>query len=73
MLGWIQTVLHSAILQIPEDKCPASEKIEAVAAINKVRLAYRSRGTVLLVYLTTCRWQVLWIQNDLFSRHYIGD
>ncbi|OJT10362.1 hypothetical protein TRAPUB_13121 [Trametes pubescens] len=51
MLGWIQTVLHSAILQIPEDKCPMSEKIEAVAAISKV----------------------LWIQNDLFSRHYIGD
>ncbi|KAI9001358.1 Protoglobin-domain-containing protein [Trametes punicea] len=50
-LGWIQTVLHSAILQLPESKCPASDKIEAIAAINKV----------------------LWIQNDLFSRHYIGD
>ncbi|KAI0650220.1 Protoglobin-domain-containing protein [Trametes meyenii] len=51
MLGWIQTVLHSAILSIPDSTCPASEKIEAVSAINKV----------------------LWIQNDLFSRHYIGD
>ncbi|RDX53668.1 hypothetical protein OH76DRAFT_1453488 [Lentinus brumalis] len=50
-LGWIQTVLHTAILQLPESTCPASEKIEAISAINKV----------------------LWIQNDLFSRHYIGD
>ncbi|EJF62819.1 Protoglobin-domain-containing protein [Dichomitus squalens] len=51
MLGWIQSILHSAILQIPESVCSATEKVEAVVAINKV----------------------LWIQNDLFSRHYIGD
>ncbi|KAH9927176.1 Protoglobin-domain-containing protein [Epithele typhae] len=50
-LGWIQSILHKAILQLPESTCPASEKIEAVTAINKV----------------------LWIQNDLFSRHYIGE
>ncbi len=46
-LGWIQTVLHTAILQLPESTCPASEKIEAVSAINKVSLfATRSLGGV---------------------------
>ncbi|PIL36931.1 hypothetical protein GSI_00621 [Ganoderma sinense ZZ0214-1] len=51
MLGWVQSALHSAILNIPDTTVSAADKIEAVVAINKV----------------------LWIQNDLFSRHYIGD
>ncbi|KAI0772026.1 Protoglobin-domain-containing protein [Trametes elegans] len=51
MIGWLQSVLHEAILRLPESKCSMSEKIEAIAAINKV----------------------LWIQNDLFARHYIGE
>lgn len=35
-LGWIQSVLQKAILELPESTCPAAEKIEAVMAINKV-------------------------------------
>ncbi len=37
-IGWIQSVLHSAILQLPDSVVCMSEKIEAVMAINKVLL-----------------------------------
>ncbi|OBZ76461.1 hypothetical protein A0H81_03743 [Grifola frondosa] len=50
-LGWVQTVLQTAILQLSDNIVTVSEKIEAVSAINKV----------------------IWIQNDLFSRHYIDE
>lgn len=36
-LGWIQTLLTTAILQLPEDTANMSTKIDAVSAINKVR------------------------------------
>ncbi|KAI0030371.1 Protoglobin-domain-containing protein [Vararia minispora EC-137] len=48
-LGWVQNVLHTAILSVPEDQLSMQNKITAVTAFNKV----------------------LWIQNDLFARHYI--
>ncbi|EKM59249.1 uncharacterized protein PHACADRAFT_249564 [Phanerochaete carnosa HHB-10118-sp] len=50
-LGLVQTLLQSAILQLPDRTATMSTKIEAVAAITKV----------------------IWIQNDLFSRHYINE
>ncbi|KIY52768.1 hypothetical protein FISHEDRAFT_34784 [Fistulina hepatica ATCC 64428] len=50
-LGWVLTVLQTAVLQVPEDKLSMPEKIAAVTAINKV----------------------IWIQNDLFARHYIAE
>lgn len=37
MLGWVQSVLHSAILKIPDTTVSAADKIEAIVAINKVR------------------------------------
>ena len=67
-LGWIQSVLHQAILQLPESVCSATDKIEAVMAINKVSIL----STVSMLRVPDMS-QVLWIQNDLFSRHYIGD
>ena len=67
-LGWIQSVLHQAILQLPESVCSATDKIEAVMAINKVYIL----PTVSMLRVPDMS-QVLWIQNDLFSRHYIGD
>ncbi|KAH8823113.1 Protoglobin-domain-containing protein [Flagelloscypha sp. PMI_526] len=51
MLGWVQQVLQSSILSVPESKISFEKKLTAVNAINKV----------------------IWIQNDLFSRHYIKD
>ncbi|KIK59842.1 hypothetical protein GYMLUDRAFT_169079 [Collybiopsis luxurians FD-317 M1] len=50
-LGWVQTVLQTAILKLTEEELSSSEKISAVASIGKV----------------------LWIQNDLFARHYINE
>ncbi|KIP10682.1 hypothetical protein PHLGIDRAFT_84649 [Phlebiopsis gigantea 11061_1 CR5-6] len=50
-LGWVQTLLTTAILQLPEDMASMTVKIDTVAAVNKV----------------------IWIQNDLFSRHYIDE
>ncbi|KZV73417.1 hypothetical protein PENSPDRAFT_648950 [Peniophora sp. CONT] len=48
-LGWVQTVLHTALLGVPEAELSMAEKVEAIGALNKI----------------------LWIQNDLFARHYI--
>ncbi|KIY67485.1 hypothetical protein CYLTODRAFT_353119 [Cylindrobasidium torrendii FP15055 ss-10] len=50
-LGWVLTVLQTAVLEIPADKLDMSVKMEAIAAINKV----------------------IWMQNDLFARHYIAE
>ncbi|RDB22203.1 hypothetical protein Hypma_010721 [Hypsizygus marmoreus] len=50
-LGWVQTVLQTAVLQLPDEKLSLPEKIHAIAAISKV----------------------IWIQNDLFARHYTGE
>ncbi|PCH41472.1 hypothetical protein WOLCODRAFT_24769 [Wolfiporia cocos MD-104 SS10] len=50
-LGVVQTILQTAVLQLPEETANMQVKIDAVAAINKV----------------------LWIQNDLFARHYIDE
>lgn len=36
MLGWVQSVLHSAILKIPDTTVSAADKIDAIVAINKV-------------------------------------
>lgn len=35
-LGWVLTVLQTSILQLPEDQLSTTEKVEALAAINKV-------------------------------------
>ncbi|CCM05568.1 uncharacterized protein FIBRA_07795 [Fibroporia radiculosa] len=50
-LGFVQNILQTAILRLPEETASMQTKVDAVAAINKV----------------------IWIQNDLFSRHYIGE
>ena len=65
-------MLQKAILQLPESTCPAAEKIEAVMAINKVKRRVTSEISISLL-TPRLLLQVLWIQNDLFSRHYIGD
>lgn len=36
-LGWVHTLLSTAILRLPEELASTSVKIDAVAAINKVR------------------------------------
>ncbi|KAE9400763.1 hypothetical protein BT96DRAFT_965180, partial [Gymnopus androsaceus JB14] len=50
-LGWVQTVLQTAILKISDEELSSSEKILAIAAVSKI----------------------MWIQNDLFARHYINE
>lgn len=35
-LGWVQTILNTAILQLPESFAPLSLKTDAIAAISKV-------------------------------------
>ncbi|KAJ4488027.1 Protoglobin-domain-containing protein [Lentinula aciculospora] len=50
-LGWVQTVLQTAILQLTNEELSIEEKIAAVGAVSKV----------------------IWIQNDLFARHYIDE
>ncbi|KAJ3551956.1 hypothetical protein NM688_g4414 [Phlebia brevispora] len=50
-LGWVQTILNTAILQLPDNVASLTLKTDAVTAVNKV----------------------IWIQNDLFSRHYIDE
>ncbi|KAJ3980823.1 Protoglobin-domain-containing protein [Lentinula detonsa] len=50
-LGWVQTVLQTAILKLDEGELSMEEKIGAVSAVSKV----------------------IWIQNDLFARHYIEE
>ncbi len=71
MLGWVQSVLHSAIFKMPETSISAADKIEAIVAINKVRYLDGSLRAALLTRPGSVK--VIWIQNDLFSRHYIGD
>ena len=36
-LGWVHTLLSRAILSLPEEKADMELKLDAVAAINKVR------------------------------------
>ncbi|KAJ3904529.1 Protoglobin-domain-containing protein [Lentinula edodes] len=50
-LGWVQTVLQTAILQLAPAELSNDEKIAAIAAVSKV----------------------IWIQNDLFARHYVDE
>ncbi|TFK48107.1 hypothetical protein OE88DRAFT_1665207 [Heliocybe sulcata] len=50
-MGWIQSILQTALLQVPDSQLSMADKIAAITAINKV----------------------MWIQNDLFSRHYIDE
>lgn len=50
-LGWVQTVLQTAILKLDSDELSNEEKIAAIGAVSKV----------------------IWIQNDLFARHYIDE
>ncbi|ESK96911.1 hypothetical protein Moror_6489 [Moniliophthora roreri MCA 2997] len=50
-LGWVENVLHTAVLRLPEEQLPMGDKISAVSALSKV----------------------IWIQNDLFARHYIEE
>ena len=37
-LGWVHTLLTTAILNLPETLADAQVKVEAVAAINKVNI-----------------------------------
>ena len=46
-LGWVQTVLHTALLSVPEADLAMSEKVEAIGALNKVRSIVRS-----IMYIT---------------------
>ncbi|KAF8916681.1 Protoglobin-domain-containing protein [Mucidula mucida] len=48
-LGWVLTVLQTSILSLEDEKFSMQDKMDAVAAVNKV----------------------IWMQNDLFARHYI--
>lgn len=50
-LGWVQTILTTAVLQLPDSAASLALKMDAIAALNKV----------------------IWIQNDLFARHYIDE
>ncbi|KAJ3880946.1 Protoglobin-domain-containing protein [Lentinula edodes] len=50
-LGWVQTVLQTAILQLAPAELSNDEKIAAIGAVSKV----------------------IWIQNDLFARHYVDE
>lgn len=50
-LGWVQSILQTGILRVPESDLSMEDKIAAITAINKV----------------------IWIQNDLFSRHYTNE
>ncbi|KAJ3814841.1 Protoglobin-domain-containing protein [Lentinula lateritia] len=50
-LGWVQTVLQTAILKLDLVELSNEEKIAAIGAVSKV----------------------IWIQNDLFARHYIDE
>ncbi|EIN08029.1 hypothetical protein PUNSTDRAFT_104235 [Punctularia strigosozonata HHB-11173 SS5] len=35
-LGWVQTVIQTAILQVPEERLPMAKKIEGIQALTKV-------------------------------------
>lgn len=70
-LGWVLTVLQTSILQLPEDQLTTPEKVEALAAINKVSHMHTDTSTHPLTRLLSL--QVIWIQNDFFSRHYIDE
>jgi len=50
LLGWVETLLATTLIGLPEETLATKDKLRMIAAVNKV----------------------LWIQNDLFSRHYIG-
>lgn len=62
---WLENVLNTTILQLPEGELCMQDKIGAVTAINKVR---KSRSTLQLI-----QSKIFWIQNDLFARHYINE
>ena len=66
-LGLVQMLIQNAILKLPEESASMQEKLDAVAALCKVR--WCSLGSFLHLRLS----QVIWIQNDLFSRHYIDE
>lgn len=70
MLGWVQRVLQSSILTLPTATLSPEKKLAAVNAINKVRM--HSLAALIKNLLTQLN-QIIWIQNDLFSRHYINE
>lgn len=51
LLGWVQDVVLTVVLTLPDNVLSGGEKIKILRAFNKV----------------------IWIQQDLFQRHYIRD
>lgn len=53
-LGWVQTLLGRAILSLPEDKADMTLKMDAIAAINKVR--FIAQASLLMPSLVSTRY-----------------
>lgn len=66
LLGYVQDVITNAVITHP--KLSTETKNAVLRAANKVELCLRSPCRLLNHLI--CDDQILWIQNDLFARHY---